>query len=74
MKTAFYVKWHISNPYSAFKKLYFTPIKGWARHCPLCGVPLAMVQVGFVTDGGPKLGSEATERGEGVHGREIFLL
>ena len=62
---------------------YFTPIKG-AGAWPL--VPLAMpvtvVQPGFVNVG-PKRGSEATERGQGVvggmwegespsHGREIF--
>ena len=41
-------------------------------------MPVTVVQPGFV-NGGPKRGSEATERGEGVgggfppsHGREIF--
>ena len=64
-----YVKWHIPIPYSPLLlKNYFTLIKG-AGAWPL--VPLAMpvtvVQPIFV-NGGPKRGSEATERGEGVGG------
>ena len=47
---------------------YFTPIKGagaWP-FVPLA-MPVTVVQPGFV-NGGPKRGSEATERGEGVGG------
>ena len=48
-------------------KIYFTPIKG--DHGPLCilAIPVTVVQPGCV-NGGPKQGSEVTERGEGVGG------
>ena len=47
---------------------YFTPIKG-AGAWPLVplAIPVTVVQPGFVNRG-PKRGSEATERGEGVGG------
>ena len=62
------MKWHIPIPYLPPLKFPLTPIKG-AGHEPLCplAVPVTVVQPGFV-NGGPKRGSEATERGEGVGG------
>ena len=53
------------------------PVPPGSTPLPLCisAIPVTVVQPGFV-NGGPKRGSEATERGEGVvspsHGREIF--
>ena len=62
-----YVRWHVPIPYSPFNCFYFTSVKG--EHGPLCplAIPVTVVQPGFV-NGGPKRGSEVTERGEGVGG------